>query len=100
MENYKAKFCIFFDGLDKNSKNDFFENKDQFKKLLNAIYVAIKGDIYSSPNFDITVNISVVDNCYIILCVSGNDQSKFRASILSYLRMVDLVCTTIFLNNS
>ena len=95
MENYKAKFCIFFDGLDINSKNDFFENKDQFKKLLNAIYVAIKGDIYSSPNFDTNVNISIVDNCYIILCVSGNDQSKFRASILSYLKMVDLVCTTI-----
>jgi tRNA threonylcarbamoyladenosine modification (KEOPS) complex Pcc1 subunit len=99
LENYKAKFCIFFDDLDINSRNDFIENKDQFKKLLNAIYVAIKGDIYSSPNFDTNMNISIVDSCYIILYVSGNDPSKFRASILSYLKMVDLVCTTIYLNS-
>ncbi len=100
LENYKANFCIFFNDLDINSKNDSFENKDSFKKLLNAIYVALKGDIYFSPNFDTNVNISMMDNSScIVLCVSGNDQSKFRASILSYLRMIDLIYTTIYLNS-
>jgi tRNA threonylcarbamoyladenosine modification (KEOPS) complex Pcc1 subunit len=99
LENYKANFCIFFNELDIHSKNDSLENKDRFKKLLNAIYVAIKGDIYSSPNFDIHVNISIMDDCYIVLCISGNDQSKFRASILSYLKIIDVVYTTIYTNS-
>ena len=69
LENYKANFCIFFNNsYDSNIylKNNSIENQDRFKKLLNAIYVALKGDIYSSPNFDTTVNISMTDN-YIVL---------------------------------
>ncbi len=102
MENYKANFCIFFhDSYNSNLylKNDTTEDQDRFKKLLNAIYVALKGDIFSSPSFDTAVNISMTDK-YIVLCVSGNDQSKFRASILSFLRMIDLVYTTLVLINS
>ncbi len=101
LENYKANFCIFFNdsyNSDICLKNDQIDNQDKFKKLLKAIYVALKGDIYSSPNFDTIVNISMMDN-YIMLCVSGNDPSKFRASILSFLRLIDLVYATLYLNS-
>jgi tRNA threonylcarbamoyladenosine modification (KEOPS) complex Pcc1 subunit len=101
LENYKANFCIFFSNSYNSNidlKNDHSEDQDEFKKILKAIYVALKGDIYSSPNFDTTVNISMMDN-YIVLYISGNDQSKFRASILSFLRMIDLVYATLYLNN-
>jgi tRNA threonylcarbamoyladenosine modification (KEOPS) complex Pcc1 subunit len=101
LESYNANFCIFFNDPYDSSlclKNDSLENQDKFKKLLNAIYVALKGDIYSSPDFGITVNVSMV-NHRIVLCISGSDQSKFRASILSFLRMIDLVCTTLFINS-
>ncbi len=101
LENYKANFCIFFNNSYNSNiciKNDQIKNQDRFKKLLKATYVALKGDIYSSPNFDTTVNISMMDN-YIVLCISGNDQSKFRASILSFLRLIDLICATLYLNN-
>ena len=93
LESYNANFCIFFNDPYDSSlclKNDSIENQDKFKKLLNAIYVALKGDIYSSPDFGTTVNVSMV-NHRIVLCISGSDQSKFRASILSFLRMIDLV---------
>ena len=96
LESYKANFCIFLSDLHDSNlclKNDSIESPDKYKKLLNAIYVALKGDIYSSPDFGITVNVSMV-NHRIVLCISGSDQSKFRASILSFLRMIDLVCTT------
>ncbi|MDQ6723968.1 MAG: hypothetical protein M3Z01_06865, partial [Thermoproteota archaeon] len=102
LENYKANICIFFHSscnLNINLKNESVENPDRFKKLLKAIYVALKGDIFSSPSFDTAINISMMDE-YIVLCVSGNDQSKFRASILSFLRMIDLVYTTLVLINS
>jgi tRNA threonylcarbamoyladenosine modification (KEOPS) complex Pcc1 subunit len=97
LESYKANFCIFLsDSHDSNVclKNDSIENRDKFKKLLNAICVALKGDIYSSPDFGTTVNVSVANHC-VVLCISGSDQSKFRASILSFLRMIDLVYTTL-----
>ena len=97
LESYKANFCIFFnDHCDSNLclKSESIENQDKFKKLLNAIYVALKGDIYSSPDFGTTVNVSVANHC-VVLCISGSDQSKFRASILSFLRMIDLVYTTL-----
>jgi tRNA threonylcarbamoyladenosine modification (KEOPS) complex Pcc1 subunit len=100
LENYKANFCIFFNNsynpnIDiKNNQED----QDRSKKFLKAIYVSLKGDIYSSPNFDTTVNISMMDN-YVVLYISGNDLSKFRASILSFLRMIDLVYATLYLNN-
>jgi tRNA threonylcarbamoyladenosine modification (KEOPS) complex Pcc1 subunit len=101
LENYKANFCIFFNNSYNSNidiKNNQSEDQDRFKKFLKAIYVALKGDIYSSPNFDTTVNISMMDN-YVVLYISGNDQSKFRASILSFLRMIDLVYATLYLNN-
>ena len=97
LENYKANFCIFFkDSF--NSSSLYFEKKDLInnqqniliKKLLNAVYVALKGDIYSSPNFDTVINISLMDD-YIILDIASNDQSKFRASISSFLRLINLV---------
>jgi tRNA threonylcarbamoyladenosine modification (KEOPS) complex Pcc1 subunit len=97
LENYKANFCIFFkDSF--NSSSLYFEKKDQInnqqniliKKLLNAVYVALKGDIYSSPNFDTVINISLMDD-YIILDIASNDQSKFRASISSFLSLINLV---------
>jgi len=97
LESYKANFCIFLsDSHDSNLclKNNSIENPDKFKKLLNAIYVALKGDIYSSPDFGTAVDISMTNHC-VVLCISGNDQSKFRASILSFLRMIDLVYTTL-----
>ena len=97
LENYKANFCIFFkDSF--NSSSLYFEKKEQInnqqniliKKLLNAVYVALKGDIYSSPNFDTVINISLMDD-YIILDIASNDQSKFRASISSFLSLINLV---------
>jgi tRNA threonylcarbamoyladenosine modification (KEOPS) complex Pcc1 subunit len=97
LESYKANFCIFLsDSHDCNLclKNDSIENHDKFKKLLNAIYVALKGDIYSSSDFGTTVDVSMTNHC-VLLCISGSDQSKFRASILSFLRMIDLVYTTL-----
>ena len=57
---------------------------------MNAVYVALKGDIYSSSNFDTVINISLMDD-YIILDIASNDQSKFRASISSFLRLINLV---------
>jgi tRNA threonylcarbamoyladenosine modification (KEOPS) complex Pcc1 subunit len=97
LESYRANFCIFLsDSHDYKlcSKNDSIESPDKFKKLLNAIYVALKGDIYSSPDFGTTVDVSMTNHC-VVLCISGSDQSKFRASILSFLRMIDLVYTTL-----
>ncbi len=95
LESYKANFCIFLsDLIDSNFflKNDSIESPDKYKKLLNAIYVALKGDIYSSSDFGTTVDVSMTNHC-VLLCISGSDQSKFRASILSFLRMIDLVYT-------
>jgi tRNA threonylcarbamoyladenosine modification (KEOPS) complex Pcc1 subunit len=101
LASYKANFCIFFrDSNNSNAflKNDSIENQNIFnKKLLNTIYVALKGDICSSPDFDTIVDISIMDN-YIELHISGNDPSKFRVSILSFLRLIDIVCTTLFIN--
>ena len=64
---------------------------------MNAVYVALKGDIYSSPNFDTVINISLMDD-YIILDIASNDQSKFRASISSFLRLINLVYMTLHNN--
>jgi tRNA threonylcarbamoyladenosine modification (KEOPS) complex Pcc1 subunit len=102
LENYKANFCIFFKDL-FNSSPLYFEKKDQIndqqnilkKKLLNAVYVALKGDIYSSPNFDTVINISLMDD-YILLDMASNDQSKFRASISSFLRLINLIYTILY----
>lgn len=101
LASYKANFCIFFrDSINSNIclKNDSIKNQDVFnKKLLNTIYVALKGDLCSSPDFDTTIDIFIMDNC-IELDISGNDPSKFRASVLSFLRLIDIVYTTLFVN--
>ena len=101
MESYKANFCIFF--YDKHDTSDLYiennsaENQNKGKKLLNAIYVALKGDLYSSPGFDTNVNISLM-GCNIVIGMTSDDPSKFRASALSILRLIDLVYRTIFIN--
>ena len=101
MESYKANFCIFFqDEYDSSNiyiENSSAENQNKVKKLLNAIYVALKGDLCSSPGFDTTVNISMMGG-NIVMSISSDDPSKFRASALSILRLIDLVYRTIFIN--
>ena len=105
MENYKANFCIFFKDLFNSTSSLHFEKKDQIndqqnilkKKLLNAVYVALKGDIYSSPNLDTIINISLMDG-YILFGIVSNDQSKFRSSISSFIRLINLVYTILYNN--
>ncbi len=94
LKSYKSNFCIFFDDIEKdpNISND----KDHFEKLLNTIYVALKGDIGCSPNFDTIISISKKDN-HIVLDVSSDDLSKFRATIISLLKLIDLIYTTIYI---
>jgi tRNA threonylcarbamoyladenosine modification (KEOPS) complex Pcc1 subunit len=98
LENYKANFCIFLQDLCKLEPGLIDNHQDPLKeKILRSIYVALKGDIYSSPNSDTILNISMV-NDQILFCISCNDQSKFRASILSFLRLVNLICLILFRN--
>ncbi|MGN6559637.1 MAG: KEOPS complex subunit Pcc1 [Candidatus Nitrosocosmicus sp.] len=65
------------------------------QKILHSIYSALKGDIYSSPSFDTVLNISIMDD-HIVIQISSNDRSKFLASILSFLGLINLVCLTLF----
>ncbi|WP_172602198.1 KEOPS complex subunit Pcc1 [Candidatus Nitrosocosmicus franklandus] len=58
-------------------------------RQLNSIFIALKGDIQSTPDFDTHVTISTENN-YIILYVSSNNLSKFRATIITILRLIDL----------
>ena len=98
LENYKANFCIFLQDLCKLENNPIDNHQNTLKeKILRSIYVALKGDIYSSPNPETILNISMV-NDQILFCISSNDQSKFRASILSFLRLVNLVYLILFSN--
>jgi len=98
LENYKANFCIFLQDLCELEPSLIDNHQDTLKeKILSSIYVALKGDIYSSPNSETTLNISIV-NDQILLCISSNDQSKFRASILSFLRLVNLVYLILYRN--
>ena len=97
LKSYKSNFCIFFDDIEKDPDNTNISNdKNHFKKLLNTIYVALKGDIDCSPNFDTIIRISKKDN-HIVLDVSGDDLSKFRATMISLLKLIDLIYTTIYL---
>jgi tRNA threonylcarbamoyladenosine modification (KEOPS) complex Pcc1 subunit len=101
LESYKANFCIFFhDKYDTSNiyiENYSAENQNKVKKLLNAVYVALKGDLCSSPDFDTAVNISMTGG-NIVLSITSDDSSKFRATALSILRLIDLVYRTIFIN--
>ncbi len=99
LKSYKSNFCIFFEDIEKDlniitNSND----KDHSKNLLNTIYAALKGDIDSSPNFDTVINISKRDK-HIVLDISSDNLSKFRATIISLLKLIDLIYTTIYLIN-
>ncbi len=95
MENFNANICIFFEDSSNNNnhpslkRNNHTYNEDTLKRLLYSIYIALKGDIHSAPDFDTTVNVSIINN-HILLSISGNNVSKFRATILSLLTLTDL----------
>ena len=101
MESFKAKILIYFDVEHKNHNKGFFppnnDDGDILKKPLNSIFVALKGDIQSTPDFDTNVTVSTENN-YIILSISGNNVSKFRASLLSFLRLVDLAYSILYID--
>lgn len=101
MESFKAKIFIYFD-IDHNNHNTGFlhsnnDDGDFLKKPLNSIFVALKGDIQSTPDFDTHVTVSI-ENDYIILSISGNNISKFRASILSFLRLLNLAYSVLYID--
>ena len=102
MESFKAKIFIYFDiGNNNNHNTGFFpsnnDDDDILKKSLNSIFVALRGDIQSTPDFDTRVTVSI-ENDYIILSVSGNNMSKFRASLLSFLRLMNLAYSVLYLD--
>jgi tRNA threonylcarbamoyladenosine modification (KEOPS) complex Pcc1 subunit len=101
LESFKAKIFIYFDVEHNNHDTGFFpsnsDDGDIIKKPLNSIFVALKGDIQSTPDFDTNVTVSIENN-YIILSISGNNMSKFRASLLSFLRLVDLAYSVLYID--
>ena len=101
MESFKAKIFIYFDAEHKNYNKGFFppnnDDGDILKKPLNSIFVALRGDIQSTPDFDTDVTVSIENN-HIILSISGNNMSKFRASLLSFLRLVDLAYSVLYID--
>jgi len=101
LESFKAKILIYFDVEQKNHNKGFFppnnDDGDILKKPLNSIFVALKGDIQSTPDFDTNVTVSIENN-YITLSISGNNMSKFRASLLSFLRLVDLAYSILYID--
>ena len=101
MESFKAKIFIYFDIKHNNHNKEFFpsnnDDSDILKKPLNSIFVALRGDIQSIPDFDTNVTVSIENN-YIILSISGNNISKFRASLLSFLRLIDLAYSVLYID--
>ena len=101
MESFKAKIFIYFDIDHNNHSTRFFQSNnddgDFLKKPLNSIFVALRGDIQSTPDFDTNVTVSIENNS-IILSISGNNMSKFRASLLSFLRLVDLAYSVLYID--
>jgi tRNA threonylcarbamoyladenosine modification (KEOPS) complex Pcc1 subunit len=101
LESFKAKIFIYFEVEHNNHDTGFFpsnsDDGDIIKKPLNSIFVALKGDIQSTPDFDTNVTVSIENN-YIILSISGNNMSKFRASLLSFLRLVDLAYSVLYID--
>lgn len=101
MESFKAKIFIYFEVEHNNHETGFFpsnsDDGDIIKKPLNSIFVALKGDIQSTPDFDTNVTVSIENN-YIVLSISGNNMSKFRASLLSFLRLVDLAYSVLYID--
>lgn len=100
MESFKAKIFIYFDVEHNNHNTGSFpsnnDDGDILKKPLNSIFAALRGDIQSTPDFDTNVTVSI-ENDYIILSVSGNNMSKFRVSLLSFLRLVNLAYSVLHL---
>lgn len=101
MESFKAKIFIYFD-IDLNNHNTRFfhpnnDDGDFLKKPLNSIFDALKGDIQSTPDFDTHVTVSK-ENDFIILSISGNNLSKFRASLLTFLRLLDLAYSVLYID--
>jgi len=101
LESFKAKIFIYFEVEHNNHETGFFpsnsDDGDIIKKPLNSIFVALKGDIQSTPDFDTNVTVSIENN-YIILSITGNNMSKFRASLLSFLRLVDLAYSVLYID--
>ncbi len=101
MESFKAKIFIYFDVEHINYNKGFFpsnnDDGDNLKKPLNSIFVALRGDIQSTPDFDTDVTVSIENN-HIILSISGNNMSKFRASLLSFLRLVELAYSVLYID--
>ena len=98
MESYKSNIQIYFK-INRNIDSGFLpDDIDQLEKQLNSLYIAIKGDIQSTPDFDTRVTISRESNS-VILNITGNNVSKFRATILSFLRLVDLSYSVIQVDN-
>ncbi|MGD9673833.1 MAG: KEOPS complex subunit Pcc1 [Candidatus Nitrosocosmicus sp.] len=87
MENYNSRIHIYFD-IKPNP--DFFKDPTNLlTQQLNSIFVALKGDIQSTPDFGAQVTVSTENNC-IVVSISSNNVSKFRATIVSLLRLIDL----------
>lgn len=99
MENFKANIYIYFTFTNhsKTSSDTCISDDDLLKKLLNSIFVALKGDAVSTPDFDTNISILIKDD-KIELSISGNNVSKFRATILSFLRLTDVAYSTILLD--
>lgn len=98
MESYKAKIHIYFK-IDRNLNSDFLQiHNEQVEKQLDSIHVAIKGDMQSTPDFDTKVT-TFIEGDRIVVDIAGNNISKFRATILSFLRLVDLSFSVIQINN-
>ncbi len=95
MESYNSKIHIYFN-IEPNS--DFFaDSNNLLTRQLNSIFIALKGDIKSTPDFDTHVTVSTENN-RIILSISSNNISKFRATITSLLRLIDLSYSVIHID--
>ena len=94
MESYKAKIHIYFK-FNQSLDSDFLQD---YKEQLDSVHVAIKGDLQSTPDFDTTVTTFIEGNCTVVN-VSGNNVTKFRATISSFLRLVDLSFSVIQIDN-
>ncbi|MDQ2685419.1 MAG: hypothetical protein M3Y25_06215 [Thermoproteota archaeon] len=97
MESYNSKIHIYFD-INHNPDILKEDSTNLLTKQLSSILIAIKGDIKSTPDFDALVTVSMENNC-ILLSISSNNISKFRATIISLLRLIDLSYSVIHIDN-
>jgi tRNA threonylcarbamoyladenosine modification (KEOPS) complex Pcc1 subunit len=98
LESYKAKIHIYF-RFNQSINSDLLQyHRKRIEKQLNSAYIAIKGDIQSTPEFDTKVTTFIEGN-RIVLNITGNNISKFRATVLSFLRLVDLSFSVIQIDN-